>query len=300
MATFIQKPTIIQAAGQPPKSIEEFIGRVNSGTAAVSIARMKSPSGWSEPGQTPEFDEYTVVLRGSLHVKLKDAEYDVAAGQAIIVKAGEWVQYSSPSPKVPSTSPCAFRHFRPKPCIGSKAMPSAIFVILGAISGSPGRGPRCHRCPCPEIAAFARTACDVPHGSPIPDVPRHRPGLGRAAGTVSAEPMVRWCRVGMLVGIILFSGLLYRLVGNRATNLRVSGAGRRGGFHHRLGADGDWGVGVPVERTGRRIATAADIRTEIGLGCGIYVWPSWAWAWAPSGSTRSKIRRTAANTSAGD
>ncbi len=98
MATLIQQATVIQAAGQPPKSIEEFIGRVNSGTAAVSIARMKSPPGWSEPGQTPEFDEYTVVLRGSLHVKLKDAEFDVGAGQAIMVKAGEWVQYSSPSP----------------------------------------------------------------------------------------------------------------------------------------------------------------------------------------------------------
>ncbi len=99
MATFIQKPTLIEAAGQPPKSIEEFIGRVNSRTAAVSIARMKSPSGWSEPGQVPEFDEYTVVLRGCLHVKLKAAEFDVSAGQAIIVSAGEWVQYSSPSPE---------------------------------------------------------------------------------------------------------------------------------------------------------------------------------------------------------
>src|SRR5512147_1204406 len=93
----IQKPTVIQAAGTPPKQIEEFVGRVNSGTTAVSIARMRSPSGWSEPGQTPEFDEYTVVLRGSLHVKLKDREFDVKAGQAIIVEAGEWVQYSSPS-----------------------------------------------------------------------------------------------------------------------------------------------------------------------------------------------------------
>jgi mannose-6-phosphate isomerase-like protein (cupin superfamily) len=98
MATFIHQPTIIQAAGQPPKSIEEFIGLVNSGTAAVSIAQMKSPSGWLEPGQTPEFDEYTVVLRGCLHVKLKDTAFEVAAGQAIIVKAGEWVQYSSPDP----------------------------------------------------------------------------------------------------------------------------------------------------------------------------------------------------------
>jgi mannose-6-phosphate isomerase-like protein (cupin superfamily) len=99
MTTFIQKPTVICAAGQPPKSIEEFVGRVNSGTAAVSIARMKSPSGWLEPGQTPEFDEYTVVLRGCLRVELKDATFDVAAGQAIIVKAGEWVRYSSPSPE---------------------------------------------------------------------------------------------------------------------------------------------------------------------------------------------------------
>ena len=96
MAIHIQKPTIIQAAGQPTKAIEEFIGRVNSGTTAVSIARLKSPPGWSEPGQTPEFDEYTVVLRGSLHVKLKGKELDVQAGQAIIVQAGEWVQYSSP------------------------------------------------------------------------------------------------------------------------------------------------------------------------------------------------------------
>ncbi len=99
MATLIQEPTSIQAAGQPPKLIEEFIGRVNSGTTAVSIARMKSPSGWSEPGQTPEFDEHTVVLRGSLHVKLKDREFDVDAGQAIIVPAGEWVQYGTPSPE---------------------------------------------------------------------------------------------------------------------------------------------------------------------------------------------------------
>lgn len=98
LATYIQKPTIIEAAGHPPKSIEEFIGRANSGTAAVSIARMQSPCGWSEPGQTPEFDEYTVVLRGVLHVKLKDGDFDVGAGQAIIVKAGEWVQYSSPDP----------------------------------------------------------------------------------------------------------------------------------------------------------------------------------------------------------
>ncbi len=99
MGVRIQKPTIIQAAGNPPKRIEEFIGRVNSDTAKVSIARMKSPSGWSEPGQTPAFDEYTVVLKGSLHVELKDASFDVGPDQAIIVEAGEWVRYSSPSPE---------------------------------------------------------------------------------------------------------------------------------------------------------------------------------------------------------
>ncbi len=99
MATHIQNPITIEAAGQPPKLIEEFIGRVSSDTSAVSIARMKSPRGWSEPGQTPAFDEYTVVLQGCLHVKLRDAAFEVAAGQAIIVKAGEWVKYSSPSPE---------------------------------------------------------------------------------------------------------------------------------------------------------------------------------------------------------
>jgi mannose-6-phosphate isomerase-like protein (cupin superfamily) len=99
MATFIPKRTVLHAAGHPPKTIEEFIGRVNSGTTEVSIARMKSPSGWSEPGQTPSFDEYTIVFQGCLQVKLKDASFVVSAGQAIIVKAGEWVQYSSPFPE---------------------------------------------------------------------------------------------------------------------------------------------------------------------------------------------------------
>jgi mannose-6-phosphate isomerase-like protein (cupin superfamily) len=92
----IQKPTIIQAAGTPPKQIEEFVGRVNSQTTEVSIARMTSPAGWSEPGQTPQFNEYTVVLRGRLKVKLKNKEVDVSAGQVIIIEAGEWVQYSTP------------------------------------------------------------------------------------------------------------------------------------------------------------------------------------------------------------
>ena len=99
MARLIQKPTRVEAAGEPPKRIEEFVGRVNSQTDALSIARMKSPSGWSEPGQTPEFDEYTVVLAGTLHVQVKDHEIDVLAGQAIIIAAGEWVQYSTPGPQ---------------------------------------------------------------------------------------------------------------------------------------------------------------------------------------------------------
>jgi mannose-6-phosphate isomerase-like protein (cupin superfamily) len=96
MATLIDKPTRIEAAGTPPKTIEEFIGRVNSRTVEVSIARMVSPQGWSEPGQTPEFDEYTIVLRGQLRVKVDGRQFDVAAGQAIIVERGERVQYSSP------------------------------------------------------------------------------------------------------------------------------------------------------------------------------------------------------------
>src|SRR5262245_37067308 len=97
MATHIGRPTKIEAAGRPSKTIEEFIGLVNSNTKELSIARMVSPQGWSEPGQTPEFDEYTLVLRGALHVKLRDGEHDVAAGQAIIVPAGQWVQYSTPA-----------------------------------------------------------------------------------------------------------------------------------------------------------------------------------------------------------
>jgi len=99
MARHISAPTRIQAAGEPPKLIEEFIGLVNSKTSEVSIARMVSPSGWQEPGQTPEFDEYTVVLRGELQVETQEATHRVAAGQAIIVSRGEWVRYSSPGPE---------------------------------------------------------------------------------------------------------------------------------------------------------------------------------------------------------
>lgn len=97
MARLITGPTKIEAAGNKPKLIEEYIGRVNSDTAAVSIARMKSPSGWVEPGQTPEFDEYTVVLRGTLQVETKAGTLEVHAGQAVITPGGEWVRYSSPA-----------------------------------------------------------------------------------------------------------------------------------------------------------------------------------------------------------
>ncbi|HWR71856.1 MAG TPA: cupin [Nitrospirota bacterium] len=98
MPKIIEAPTVIQAAGNMPKKIEEFVGRVNSKTDTVSIARMKSPSGWVEPGQTPEFDEYTVVLRGSLRVATRTGTVDVKAGQAIMTARGEWVQYSTPGP----------------------------------------------------------------------------------------------------------------------------------------------------------------------------------------------------------
>lgn len=98
MATLIKSPTVVQAAGSKPKLIEEFIGRINTGTDGVSIARMRSPAGWSEPGQTPEFDEFTVVLAGTLRVAGSRGIVDVQAGQTIIAHRGEWVQYSTPEP----------------------------------------------------------------------------------------------------------------------------------------------------------------------------------------------------------
>ncbi|OGW41603.1 MAG: cupin [Nitrospirae bacterium GWD2_57_9] len=96
MPVFIVKPAIIQAAGNKPKIIEEYIGRVNTNTTSASMARMKSPSGWVEPGQTPEFDEYTLVLKGMLRVTTRTGSHDVQAGQAVIVHKGEWVRYSTP------------------------------------------------------------------------------------------------------------------------------------------------------------------------------------------------------------
>ena len=98
MPQLIEKPTVIQAAGNKPKRIEEFIGRVNSGHDAISIARMVSPGGWVEPGQRPEFQEFTVVLRGRLIVEHEEGTLEVVAGQAIVTSPGEWVRYSTPNP----------------------------------------------------------------------------------------------------------------------------------------------------------------------------------------------------------
>ena len=96
MPEFIDSPTIIEAPGNIPKIIKEFVGCVNTGNREISIAKMESPSGWKEPGQTPEFDEYTVVLKGSLFVETKGNTFKVNAGQAITVQKGEWVRYSTP------------------------------------------------------------------------------------------------------------------------------------------------------------------------------------------------------------
>ncbi|MCP5115498.1 MAG: cupin [bacterium] len=97
MPKLIETPNRIEAAGNKPKLIEEYVGRVNSATEAVSIARMRSPAGWREPGQTPEFDEFTVVLKGTLRVEHRDGMLDVHAGQAVIAAKGEWIRYSTPA-----------------------------------------------------------------------------------------------------------------------------------------------------------------------------------------------------------
>jgi mannose-6-phosphate isomerase-like protein (cupin superfamily) len=96
MPTLIDKPALVEAAGTPPKRIEEYVGRVNSGHQQVSVARMVSPTGWKEPGQRPAFEEVTVVLRGVLHVEHETGSLDVRAGQAVVTRPGEWVRYSTP------------------------------------------------------------------------------------------------------------------------------------------------------------------------------------------------------------
>jgi mannose-6-phosphate isomerase-like protein (cupin superfamily) len=98
MPTLIAQPTRIEAAGNKPKLIDEYVGRVNSSTTDVSVAHMRSPEGWVEPGQTPDFDEYTIVLKGLLRVESQAGTLDVRAGQAIATRKGEWVRYSTPEP----------------------------------------------------------------------------------------------------------------------------------------------------------------------------------------------------------
>jgi mannose-6-phosphate isomerase-like protein (cupin superfamily) len=122
MPTLIEKPTRIEAAGNKPKLIDEYVGRVNSATSAASVAHMRSPGGWQEPGQTPLFDEFTVVLRGMLRVEHTGGSLDVRAGQAVMAQKGEWVRYSTPEPDgaeyiavcVPAFSPDTVRRDDPK------------------------------------------------------------------------------------------------------------------------------------------------------------------------------------------
>ena len=98
MPKLIENPQLIEATGNPPKQIEEFVGRVNSGHEQVSVARMKSPAGWSEPGQRPQFQEITVVLAGKLRVDYESGALEVQAGQVVIAEPGEWIRYSTPDP----------------------------------------------------------------------------------------------------------------------------------------------------------------------------------------------------------
>ena len=96
MPDLIEGPSRVEAAGTKPKLIDEYVGRVNTGEDRVSVAHMRSPAGWLEPGQRPEFDEYTVVLRGTLSVEGEQGTLEVAAGQGVLVRGGEWVRYSTP------------------------------------------------------------------------------------------------------------------------------------------------------------------------------------------------------------
>ncbi len=100
MPELITAPAIVPAAGNKPKRIEEYVGRITSGHGAVSVARMVSPGGWVEPGQTPAFEEFTIVLKGTVRVEFEGGEHEVNAGQAVITKPGEWVRYSTPGAEV--------------------------------------------------------------------------------------------------------------------------------------------------------------------------------------------------------
>ena len=140
MPTHITSPTIIQAAGNKPKLIEEFIGRVNNQEARLSLARMRSPGGWVEPGQTPEFDEFTVVLAGRLRVETAEGAFDVLPGQAVHAEAGEWVRYSTPGPEgaeyiaicLPAFAPVLARKLHFEKALGGIGPGEAILLIAAA------------------------------------------------------------------------------------------------------------------------------------------------------------------------
>jgi quercetin dioxygenase-like cupin family protein len=128
MATLISAPSVIPAAGQPPKIVEEFFGRVSSQTSVISIAKMTSPARWSEPGQTPEFDEYTVVLRGALQVETGQGIHKLTAGQVILIKSGEWVRYGTPEPRARNILRCVCQRFHRKPFPATNSAPPALFL----------------------------------------------------------------------------------------------------------------------------------------------------------------------------
>ena len=131
MARVISAPTRIKAQGEPAKTIEEFVGRVNSKTDGVSIARMISPSGWSEPGQRPEFDEFTIVLRGELQAETPDGTHRVRAGQALVVSKGEWVRYSTPGAEGAEYISVCLPAFSPKPFIATRC--NHAIYLTGAV-----------------------------------------------------------------------------------------------------------------------------------------------------------------------
>ena len=118
MPTLIAAPVRVEAAGNKPKLIDEYVGRLSTGDDALSVAHMRSPGGWEEPGQTPEFDEFTVVLAGRLRVTSGTGELDVVAGQAVVVPAGEWVRYSTPDPDGAEYVAVCLPAFSPEPVRG--------------------------------------------------------------------------------------------------------------------------------------------------------------------------------------
>src|SRR3954469_23524685 len=156
MPTLIEKPTRVTAAGPPPKLIDEYVGRVNTGDGRLSIAHMRSPAGWAEPGQTPEFDEYTLVLVGAIRVEHRGGVLDVRAGQAVLTRAGEWVLYSTPGGAeyiavcLPAFSPETV-HREGAGAVGRNSRPPAVtgFPTTSPSAAGRGRPPRRTAAACP-------------------------------------------------------------------------------------------------------------------------------------------------------